>query len=78
MVLKAKNKVEGFETVEVSLKDIHILVDPNASHHGVKYKACSESLEKLQDDMIDSIIVKSKKERDEVNKSTYIFFEEYP
>jgi hypothetical protein len=29
MVLKAKNKVEGFETVEVSLKDIHILVDPN-------------------------------------------------
>jgi len=29
-------------------------------------------------DMIDSIIVKSKKERDEVNKSTYIFFEEYP
>lgn len=121
MVLKAQNKVEGFETVEVPLKDIHILVDPNAPHHGVKYKACSESLEKgmkwpiilstyetywkkeklwpkhtkegygvsngnkrvlwAQEkgyDMIDSIIVKSKKERDEVNKSTFIFFEEYP
>lgn len=121
MVLKAQNKVEGFETVEVPLKDIHILVDPNSPHHGVKYKACAESLEKgmrwpiilstyetywkkeklwpkhtkegygvtngnkrvlwaIDNDykMIDSIIVKSKKERDEVNKSTYIFFEEYP
>ena len=121
MVLKAQNKVEGFETVEVPLKDIHILVDPNSAHHGVKYKACSESLEKGMSwpiilstyetywkkeklwpkhtkegygvsngnkrvlwarekgyDMIDSIIVKSKKERDKVNKSTYIFFEEYP
>ena len=46
MVLKAQNKVEGFETVEVPLKDIHILVDPNSPHHGVKYKACAESLEK--------------------------------
>ena len=29
-------------------------------------------------DMIDSIIVKSKEERDKINKITYIGFESYP
>ena len=120
-VLKANNKVEGFETVEVYVKDIHYLADPSKEHQKMKAELCAKSLEggmqwpvilspyetywkkeKLWPehtkdgwgvtngnkrvkyakdnnyDMIDSIIVKSREERDKINKITYINFESYP